>query len=126
MKRDIWDELYEAARRVQHDRQVSPFIDAGQVAAAILTKDGNIYTGVCIDMAASLGMCAERNAMANMITNGESRIDKVVAVMPDGRCGPPCCACREFMMQLDRCSGDIEILMDMDSRRTCLLYTSGF
>ena len=66
-------------------------------------------------------MCAERNAIANMITNGESQIDKVAAVMPDGTVGPPCCACREFMMQLDRSSGDIEILLDYASRRTVRL-----
>lgn len=118
---DIWDKLYCAAKEVQHDRTVSPFIDAGGVAAAILTKSGNVYVGVCIDTASTLGMCAERNAIANMITHGESQIDKVVAVMPDGKVGPPCGACRELMMQLDAHSGDIEILMDFDTRKTVLL-----
>lgn len=118
---DIWEELYTAARKVQNDRAISPFIDAGGVAAALRTKAGNIYTGVCIDTAASLGMCAERNAMACMITHGESRIDKILAVMPDGKIGPPCCVCREFMMQLDRDSGEIEILLDYETRKTVRL-----
>ena len=118
---DIWEELYNAALKVQNGRTISPFIDAGGVAAAVLTKSGNVYVGVCIDTASSLGMCAERNAMANMITNGESKIDKVVAIMPGGTVGPPCGACREFMMQLDRDSRDIEILMDFESRRTVKL-----
>ena len=118
---DIWEELYTAARKVQNARAISPFIDAGGVAAALLTKAGNIYTGVCIDTAASLGMCAERNAMACMITHGESRIEKILAVMPDGKIGPPCCVCREFMMQLDRDSGEIEILLDYEARETVRL-----
>lgn len=118
---DIWDTLYEAARKVQWDRTVSPFVDAGGVAAAILTKGGNIYVGVCIDTASSLGMCAERNAIANMLTNGESQIDKLVAVMPDGSVGSPCGACRELMMQLDQNSGEIEILMDQNSKKTVRL-----
>ena len=118
---DDWEELYTAAKRVQHDRAVSPFIDAGGVAAALRTKAGNIYAGVCIDTAASLGMCAERNAMANMITNGESQIDKILAIMPDGKIGPPCCVCREFMMQLDRDSGEIEVLLDYETRETVRL-----
>ena len=118
---DIWEELYTAARKVQNARAISPFIDAGGVAAALRTKAGNIYTGVCIDTAASLGMCAERNAMACMITHGESRIDKILAVMPDGKIGPPCCVCREFMMQLDRDSGEIEILLDYETRETVRL-----
>lgn len=44
-------------------RIISPFIEAGDVAAAILTKQGNIYVGVCIDTACTLGMCAERNGL---------------------------------------------------------------
>lgn len=69
-----WEELYRRARAVQHGRSISPFVEAGGVAAALLTESGNIYTGVCIDTACSLGMCAERNAIANMITNGEHTI----------------------------------------------------
>lgn len=86
-------------------------------AAALLTKKGSIYVGVCIDTASTLGMCAERNAIANMITNGEHQIDKMVAVVEDGSVGAPCGACREYMMQLDKDSGDIEILVDFEKRR---------
>ena len=117
----MWNKLYNAAVKVQNSRTISPFIDAGGVVAAILTKQGNIYVGVCIDTASTLGMCAERNAIANMITNGESQIDKVVAVMPDVRVGSPCGACREYMMQLDKDSGEIEILLDLDNQKTVKL-----
>ena len=115
------NKLYNAALKVQNARVISPFIEAGGVAAAILTKSGNIYVGVCIDTASTLGMCAERNAIANMITNGESKIGKVVAVMSDGSLGAPCGACREYMMQLDKDSGEIEILLDLESQKTVKL-----
>lgn len=118
---NIWQKLYNEARRVQSPRVISPFIEAGGVAAAILTKAGNIYVGVCIDTACTLGMCAEQNAIANMITHGESKIDKVVAVMPDGHVGAPCGVCREYMMQLDKDSADIEILLDLESLQTTTL-----
>lgn len=121
MSQDIWMKLYEEARKVQNGRSVSPFIEAGGVAAAILTKAGNIYVGVCIDTACTLGMCAERNAIANMITNGENHIDKVVAVVEDGSVGAPCGACREYMMQLHKDSGEIEILVDLETRKTVRL-----
>ncbi len=117
----MWKKLYDAAKAVQNGRVISPFIEAGGVAAAILTKQGNIYVGVCIDTACTLGMCAERNAIANMITNGESQIEKVVAIMPDGSVAPPCGACREYMMQLDRDSGEIEILLDLATQKTVKL-----
>ena len=117
----MWKKLYDAAVKVQNPRVVSPFIEAGGVAAAILTKKGNIYVGVCIDTASTLGMCAEWNAIANMLTHGESQIDKVVAVMPDGKVGSPCGACREYMMQLDEKSGEIEILLELETKKTVKL-----
>lgn len=112
---DIWKTLYEEARKVQNPREISPFVEAGGVAAAILTKAGNIYVGVCIDTACSLGMCAERNAIANMLTNGEHEIDKLIALMPNGEAGSPCGACRELMMQLGAANADAEILTDLES-----------
>lgn len=118
MEKDIWDILYEKALAMLNPRRISPFIEAGGVASAILTKSGRIYVGVCIDTASTLGMCAERNAIANMITNGESQIDKVVAVMEDGSVGSPCGACRELMMQLDKKSDGIEILMNRETKET--------
>lgn len=117
----MWTKMYKKAKAVQNSRTISPFIDAGSVSAAVLTDQGNIYVGVCIDTSSSLGMCAERNAIANMITNGEHHIVKVLAIMPDGKVGPPCGACREFLMQLDKNSKDIEILMDYELLKTITL-----
>lgn len=118
----IWEKLYNAARAVQNDRQVSRFIEAGCVAAAVLSDSGKIYTGVCVDTASTLGICAERNAIFNMITNGESRITRVIAVMPDGNSGAPCGACRELMVQLMPDDyKDIEIMMDYSAGRVVTL-----
>ncbi len=105
----------------RNPRTISPFIEAGGVAAAILTDQGNIYTGVCIDTASTLGMCAERNAIANMITNGESRIRKLACVMEDETVGSPCGACREYLMQLDQSSPSIEILTCLEPQKTITL-----
>lgn len=116
-----WDKLYLAARKVQYKRNISSLIEAGSVSAALLTAKGNIYTGVCIDTACSLGLCAERNAIANMITNGEWQISKIVAVMPNGAAGMPCGVCREFMMQLDHKAKEIEILCDYETKKTLKL-----
>ena len=106
----VWDELYEKANNVRNSREVSGMINAGGVGASILTENYNIYTGVCIDTASTLGMCAERNAIANMITNGENKIIKLVCVDSKGNVGSPCGACREYLMQLDKNSKNIEIL----------------
>ncbi|WP_010255846.1 cytidine deaminase family protein [Treponema primitia] len=114
MKEIGFKELYKIAMSKNNPRKISPFIEAGEVSAAILTENGNVYTGVCIDTASTLGMCAERNAIANMITNGESKIIKLVCCFSDGRIGSPCGACREYLMQLDKDSGNIEILINYE------------
>lgn len=111
MLNDTWQTVYNAARAVVNPKKISDQICSGGVGAAVVTKNGNIYTGVCIDTDCSLGMCAERNAISTMITNGEFEIKMVAAVDKKGRVLPPCGACREFMMQLKN-SSDIEVLVD--------------
>lgn len=113
----IWNEMYKAAKTVFNARKISDYVTCGEVSAAVLSKSGKIYTGVCIDTCSTLGICAERNAIFNMITNGEQEIDKVICIMPDGKAGgAPCGACRELMVQImPKTYGEIEILMDMDS-----------
>ena len=114
----IWTEMLEAAKAVLNERRISEYVTCGEVAAAILTKTGKIYTGVCIDTCSTLGICAERNAIFNMITNGEQEIDKVICVMSDGANGAPCGACRELMVQLmPETYNDIEIMVDYQAKR---------
>ena len=97
---ECWSRLYDAAKAVLNPRKISEWMEAGGVAAAVEAESGRIYTGVCVDGACTLGVCAERNAIFNMITNGESRIKRVIAVDWDGKAMPPCGACRELMAQL--------------------------
>ena len=117
----VWKELYEKAKSVRNPKDVSGMISAGQVGSAILTKNHNIYTGVCIDTASTLGMCAERNAIANMITNGENEIVKLVCVDSKGNLASPCGACREYLMQLSKNSKNIEILKSLDNEEVIRL-----
>ena len=121
MKEIGFKELYEMAKNRNNPQKLSPFIESGEVSAAILTENGNVYTGVCIDTACSLGMCAERNAIANMITNGEKKIIKLVCYFSDGKLGLPCGACRELLMQLDKDSGNIDILLNYETMETIKL-----
>ena len=112
----IWNTLYNEAKKVLNPRKVSEWVEAGGVSAAIETASGNIYTGVCVDVACTLGICAERNAIFNMLTNGEDAIRRVVAVNRDGKVLAPCGACRELMAQLmpDRYR-EIEVMMDYET-----------
>lgn len=117
-----WDRLYAAATAVRNERRISEYVTCGEVSAAILSGTGKIYTGVCIDTCSTLGICAERNAIFNMITNGEQEIDKVIAILPDGSSGAPCGACRELMVQLmpEKYNG-IRIMMNYKQERIMTL-----
>lgn len=119
---DIWIKMYEAAKAVQKETKISDYVTAGEVAAAIESESGNIYTGVCIDTASTLGICAERNAIFNMITNGEYRIKRVLSILPDGTTGAPCGACRELMVQLMANDySNIEIMVDYNENKVMKL-----
>ena len=118
----IWEEMHAAAESVLNARQISEFVSAGEVSAAVLSKSGKIYTGVCIDTCSTLGICAERNAIFNMITNGENEIARVLCIPPVEGKGAPCGACRELMVQLMPTSyKDIEIMLDYRTGKTVRL-----
>ena len=118
----IWKDLYAAARAVLNPRRVSKMMDAGGVAAAIEAGSGKIYVGVCVDTACTLGVCAERNAIFNMITNGESGLRRVLAINSKGKALPPCGACRELMTQLmPQDYRGVEVMLDYEKERIVTL-----
>lgn len=118
----IWEEMYNAAKAVLAPRKISEYVTAGGVSAAILSKSGKIYTGVCVDTCSTLGICAERNAIFNMLTNGEQEISKVIAIMPDGSSGAPCGACRELMVQLmPNDYKNVEIMLNYEQNKVITL-----
>lgn len=118
----VWEELYKAAKNVQNPREVSERIYAGGVAAAIEASSGKIYTGVCVDTSCTLGICAERNAIFNMITNGDNEVKRVLAIMSDGKTGAPCGACRELMTQLmPKSYQHVKIMLDYKKEKVVTL-----
>ena len=102
---DIWEEMYLKAKEEYHPEEVSPFIEAHHVVAAVQAEDGRIYTGFCIEGASGvINLCAERVAALNMyINSGQTIIKRMIAFRaepPKVNGGMPCGACREFFMQL--------------------------
>lgn len=87
----------------------------GDVSAAVLSKNGKVYTGVCVDTP-SWGLCAERSALATMITDGSYEFEQVVAVWRDPKTEnlhvlPPCGNCREFMRNIDRSNLSAQVIL---------------
>ena len=115
-----FSELQKIAQETLNERRFSKLATAGTVAAAVLTDKGNVYTGICIDVPAGMGFCAEHAAAAAMVTAGESKIVKMVATGVDDnscRCAP-CGRCREFINCLHDDNYLCEVLLEHGSITT--------
>lgn len=84
------------------------------VGAALLTKDGKIYTGANIENASyTPTVCAERNAIFTAIHNGEREFEAIAIV--GGLKGDikgvtaPCGVCRQVMSEF--CSPDFKVIL---------------
>ena len=106
-----FDDLYLRAKAVLNPRRLSEHAEAAGVGAAVLSEQGNVYVGVCIDTGSSMGFCAEHAAAGTMVTAGENRVVKMIAVAWDGRVLPPCGRCREFISQLHDDNLEAEVMV---------------
>ena len=104
-------ELIEKAKSVVKSRKIKHGFTVGDVGCALVTDKGNVYLGVCIDTCSGMGFCAEHSAIAAMVTHGEHKIKKIVAVSGKGIAEPPCGRCREFMHQIHEENLDTEIIL---------------
>lgn len=104
--------LYKIAKETIRPVKLKRYGLAGHVCCALETKNGNIYTGVCIDLPCSIGFCAEHAAIAEMLKNGETQIRKIIAVDEAGNILSPCGRCRELMSQIDNRNIDTVIVME--------------
>lgn len=91
----------------------------GDVGAALVTEAGNIYRGACVDVGSGAGFCAERAAIAQMFTNKEYKVKKIVAVWnnnpeKDLFVLPPCGVCRHFMFSRLQDGLDIDVVLGTD------------
>ena len=125
---DIWEEMYLKAKEEFHPEEVSPFVLAHHVTAAVESKSGKIFTGFCIESASGvMNLCAERVALLNMYLNtGETVAKRVIAFRDkppkeEENGGMPCGACREFLMQLSYENRNTQILVDYETRKSVLL-----
>ena len=74
-----------------------------KVAAALITKNGKVYTGANIENSSySATVCAERVALFKAISNGERGFEAIAIVCEKGDFCYPCGVCRQVMMEFCR------------------------
>ena len=96
----IIEELIEKAKNILK-HSYAPYSGI-HVSSAIYTDKGNIYLGVNVENSSyGLTICAERSAIASMVSNGE-RKPLIVAIITDyTQPIPPCGACRQVIAEFN-------------------------
>lgn len=109
----VFQELVSLAESKLREQEFSGKVSCGQVSAAIESSSGRLFAGVCIDTSCSLGICAERNAIGTMVTEGEFHIKKLVCIK-GGKPILPCGACQELLLQLHPENANMKVLTSSD------------
>lgn len=108
------EELIKKAASVVKAKKVKDSLYA-DVGCALLSKKNKIYLGVCA-ASGSNTFCAEKIAIGSMITNGEYKIKKIVAVWKDetGKSYviPPCGNCRQLIRETNEKNLETEVILD--------------
>ena len=90
-------ELFQMAKDASNNAY-SPYSNI-KVGAALLTKDGKIYTGVNVENSSyGATICAERTAFTKAISEGEREFFKI-AIGGSIKNLVPCGMCRQFMSE---------------------------
>lgn len=93
-----WEALARAAQAAR-EKAYAPY-SGFAVGAAALFEDGALTSGANVENASySLGVCAERNAVAAGVLGGHGRLRAVLVLGSAGRPVPPCGACRQVLAE---------------------------
>jgi len=92
-------DLVEAARAVR-EKAHAPY-SGFRVGAAVRTKAGKVYVGCNVENASYGGtVCAERNAIAAAVADGEREIVDVAVFTEAASPTMPCGLCRQVILEL--------------------------
>jgi cytidine deaminase len=71
-----------------------------KVACCIQTETDTFFTGVNVENSSySVTLCAEMSAIAQMVTSGHRKIQKLVIISGTNTVCPPCGACRQCIFE---------------------------
>lgn len=92
-------ELMEYARSVS-ENAYAPY-SGFHVGAALLTSDGEVYTGVNVENASyGATICAERSAVSAAVSDGSREFEAIAVYSPDGSASP-CGICRQVLLEFN-------------------------
>lgn len=106
--------LLEKAKEIAVKRDLTKYAKCGHVGCALMTKSGNIYTGISTELKCNLGKCAEYAAIVEMLKNNETEVSKIVAYSYKGMIYPPCGTCRENIRMVNEKNLEADVMVAED------------
>jgi cytidine deaminase len=101
------DRLVAAARDPRKNAS-APYSNF-KVGAALLTRDGKIFTGCNVENATyALTVCAERVALLKALSEGAREFTTIAVVADTAAPTPPCGPCRQLLWEY---CGDISVIL---------------
>jgi cytidine deaminase len=86
------------------------------VGAALLAKDGTVFTGCNIENASyGLTICAERVALLKALSEGAKSFSKIAVVTAAETLTPPCGPCRQLLWEY---AGNIQVIIGNLNKQT--------
>lgn len=109
---EIWKKLYDYAKNKIYSKELSPYISYGNTVCTILSNN-KIYCGVNINSHSHIKSSAEKNAIIEMLNNGESKIEKMLIINELEEIIKPCKECFDLINSLDLDYHNIEVLVNL-------------
>ena len=115
-----YDRLIEAAVEAMK-RSYAPY-SGFRVGAALLTRDGNVYSAANVESASSgAAICAERAAIAKAVSEGEMDFEALAVVADAEEPVAPCGICRQNLIEF---GDEIKVIM-ANTRGDAEIATAG-
>ena len=106
-----------AAARAARAHAYAPYSHY-RVGAALLTRDGSVYAGCNVENATyGATMCAERSAVAAMITDGKKDPIACAVVTVGREPAAPCGICRQVLAEFAQGRTDMKLVLVADDAR---------
>lgn len=103
------DEILIAKAKAVRDHAYAPY-SGYLVGAALRATDGDIFTGANVEnLSFGLTICAERSAVAAMVSAGKTRWTELAVATKDG--GTPCGMCLQTLVEFVEDPANCRILL---------------
>jgi len=95
-------QIYKKLLKMAEEARLKAYVPYSKfkVGAALLTKEGKIYTGCNIENASfGLTICAERVAIFKAVSEGSTQFEALAVICDSGKPCFPCGACRQIISE---------------------------